>query len=165
MVPNFNAKSRQDLDAKWPAIGAAINRYDDGKGIELVVRRPNKVRDQEAKYHAMIADIARAGSISYGAITVDFSAFAVDPVMAAKALLVVWYEQDLKSQGESLSKPSAWIVDPVTGAPITVRASTKEFSVKEAANFIEFLHAVGAENKVSWSDPETKSYEQWAKEG
>ena len=153
----FKGKTLPDLTNIWHRISLEVVKYCDHKGYEIVVRRENKNRAQEAKYHAMIADIARHGRIEYGSVAVDFNSFAVDAVTAAKSLLIVWYEEDLKAGGESLKNPSAWIINPRTGGPISVRSSSKQFTLKEANGFIEFLASVGAENRISWSDPETRS--------
>ena len=159
-MPIYRADNKEHLNKMWPRISRDINKCDsEGKKFELVIRLQSKSRDQERKYHAMIKDIAGAGRISYGAVIIDFTQYSADRLMVAKALLITWYEHDLKSQGEGLSKPSAWVIDPITAAPITVRASSKEFTVKEASGFIEFLYSVGAENKIAWSDPETRAYE------
>ena len=127
-----------------------------------MVRRPNKTRDQEEKYHAIINDIARHNVISYQGHQVVFNEYGYNAASVAKVMLLCWFEDDLKSQGKSLKNPSGWIIVPKVQMPVMVRARSSEFTLKEGADFIEFLYSVGAENRVMWSDPETKAHDEWA---
>lgn len=154
-------------------IASSIKRFADESAkclesgpVEWVCRGIVKKREQEKKYHAMIADIARSKVIKYGETIANFEFYYPNkPEEVAKVLLIVWYEEDLKSSGESLKRPSSWIINPVNGQPIQIRPQSSQFTVKEAAGFIEFLYSIGAENKIAWSDPETRHYEEMMRIG
>ena len=127
--------------------------------VEISCCEPKKRRIQEEKYHAMINDFIRHGPFNYISTPVDFGLYDRSAEVA-KALLICWFECDLRSQGLKLSRPSYSIIDPISGAPITVRASSKQFKVKEAAMFIEFLYSVGAEIGIKWSE-RVKGYDEY----
>lgn len=164
-MPSFKSKTRAGLDSQWPRVGAAINRYDDGKGIELVVRRPSKTREQEEKYHAILGDIARHGKAEYKGHEMGFAGHPCSAQIVAKVAMLAWFEDELKDQGKQLTSPSGWIMVPGVSMPVMYRARSSEFTVKEGGWFIEFLLMICAENKIPLSDPESKNYEQWAQEG
>lgn len=139
-------------------------KFLPGGPFEVIARRPNKTREQEKKYHAQIRDIARHRVIDYGGTRVDFESYTLKPEEAAKLLLLVWFEDDLKSQGKKLRSPGQWMFDPVTNRPIYSRPGSSKLSVKEGGWFITFLDAVMAENKIASSDPATREYEEYARQ-
>lgn len=126
------------------------------KGLQsgpVVVRlgRPSKSRDQEAKYHAMIGDIAKTVSVDGRRVNRD----------VWKAYLVQGFEEELKTQGRTLARPSQIVFNPFTGQWVTVRASTKNFRVREAADFIEYLYAFGVDHGATFSERSLKIYQQY----
>ncbi|MCP3931454.1 MAG: hypothetical protein GY705_20400, partial [Bacteroidetes bacterium] len=118
--------------------------------IEIEIKKPSKKREQEAKYHAMIADIARTVLVR----GVRYSS------EVWKALLVDGYEKERIEMGEPLSHPGRTIKSLDGQRYITIRASTKDFRIKEAADFIEYLYSEGIEMGASFSDPVMKHYEE-----
>lgn len=142
----------------------AAQKFLPAGPFEVVARRPSKTREQEKKYHAQIRDIARHRVIMYGESRVDFGSYTLSPEEAAKLLLLVWFEEDLKSQGKKLRSPGQWIFDPVSNSPVYSRPGSSKLSVKEGAMFITFLDVVMAENKIPSSDPATRAYSDWSNE-
>lgn len=128
----------------------AVKEAPDGYAV--TVEEPKKRRIQEAKYHAMIGDIAKQA-------IVEGRKFSE---VVWKAWLVDSFEDELKSQGKTLSHPSEMTFNPFTGRWVTLRASTSEFSTSEANMFIEYLYAFGSENEVQWSEKADASYQDWA---
>ncbi len=118
--------------------------------IEIEIKKPSKKREQEKKYHAMIADIAK--TVRLGAVRYSVEAW--------KALLVDGYEQERLLMGERLTHPGRTIQSIDGRRNVTVRASTKDFRVQEGADFIEYLYAEGLDMGARFSDPVMKHYEE-----
>lgn len=110
--------------------------------VVLDLSRPNKSREQEMHYHALIGEIAKQVKV-FGK--------QYEPEVW-KALLVDQFEQEMRQLGKPLRKPSN-VVPAMdgTGRLVTVRPSTTKFSKEEGSNFIEFLYAQGVEMGVVWS--------------
>lgn len=120
--------------------------------VELTIQRPSRSREQNRKFHAMIGDIAA---------TVDFNGAKVDAEIW-KAWLIVEFERELRANGESLLHPSKVVIGLDGMTPITVRASSMDFSVKEASAFIEFLYFKAQEYGAVLSDKSLSYYEEVA---
>ena len=164
-MPNFNAKTKDDLNRHWPAIKSQIERYDDGKGICLSVMRPSKTRQQEEMYHAIIGDIARHGHAEYKGHRMEFNGLQFPAATVAKVTMLSWFEDELKTMGLTLKNPSGWIMVTGISMPVLVRAESSKFSVEEGGWFINFLTSLCAENQIHLSDPGSRTDEQWAREG
>ena len=137
------------------SIKPMILRGIEGGPVSVQIGRPNKTRLQEKKYHSMIRDICATATIKINGAFVDLS----NPQIV-KALLISWYEYELNEMGETLKKPSVNVFDLIRCELITVRASSKEFTAKEAAGFIEFLYKTGAEYGARWSE-EVLNYDEY----
>lgn len=118
-----------------------IEALHDGD-TEVVVRRPSKSRDQERHYHALINEIAQQVKV--------YTSYY--PAEVWKALLVDQFRVEREQMGEPLRK-SGQTVPAMDGSGrlITIRPSTRDFSVSEASAFIEFLYAQGVEMGVKWT--------------
>ncbi len=132
------------------AIGEYIAKKIVEGPIEIEIKKPSKKREQEKKYHAMIADIAKTVQI-YG-VKYDLEEW--------KALLVYGYERERIEMGEPLTHPGRVVLSLKDSTAITIRASTKDFNVKEGADFIEYLYAEGLDMGARFSDPVMKHYEE-----
>jgi hypothetical protein len=113
------------------------------------LKKPSKNREQEAKYHCLIRDIARTVAL-YGK-SYDEEVW--------KAKLVEDFDQELKEQGTPLRKPGRVTLSLDLKRMITVRPSTKDFTQQEGAEFIEYLYARGTEFGAQFSDKATEYYE------
>lgn len=120
-----------------------------GRKVQVVVRVPIKSRDQEEKYHAMVADIARQ---------VPFHGKLRDADHFWKRLLVDAFKHDTKDDPELAAEWAS--VGGIETVPalnhdgfVILGEQTRKFTSKLAAAFIEWLHAYGAENGVRWSMP------------
>lgn len=125
----------------------AISRALAAGPVEITLGRPGKSRNQEAKYHAMINDIHQQ----------CFRGYSFDGV---KAVLVNQFALEMAEQGEPLANPGEKVWDWKSQEPVYVRPSTTKFRKKEAAAFIEFLHSVGAEYSVQWSEKALAVYDE-----
>lgn len=131
---------------------------------DVVVRlcRPNKSREQEEKYHAMINDISKTVKMpiydSMGVIVEGVNRSYSPEVW--KAQLVDDFEQELKQMDKTLKKPGRVIRSLDGKRWITIRPSTTGFSIEEGSWFIEFLYAKGAELGAVWSPVTTTNYNE-----
>lgn len=116
----------------------------------------DKTRAQEKKYHAQIRDIAKQATL----FDKTFSA------KAWKVVLIEQFETDKKAMGEPLRHPGSVLLSMDGLRVVQERASSKEFLIKEGADFIEWLYSKGAELDVIWEDPETVAqYEDYLRIG
>jgi hypothetical protein len=113
----------------------------DGWLVEL--KPPTKSSDQQAKYHAMFADVARQ---------VPFMGSMRD-LETWKRLLVDAFSRIKAAEGDPVQGVGA-IVPNLDGTGfVQLGVQTRKFSKRHASEFIEFLYAWGAENNVQWKDP------------
>lgn len=126
-----------------------------GGKLMVTLSKLDKSRQQECKYHAIIADIYETGDVDGVPMREKVSDAAL-----LKAVLVGRFEYELLQQGVRLRKPGRFAYDWERMTPVTERASTRDFSVREARNFIDFLHAEGARYNVQWSPIVTRIYEE-----
>lgn len=125
------------------------------KGAEkaiITVSRESRSSAQNRKFHAMINDIAKTVELD--------SSYSLE---AWKALLIDSFEQDLKSQGIRLPKPSQTVISLDGERAVTIRPSSTSFSKPVAANFIEFLYWFGQEHGATFSDESLEYYEEIAR--
>lgn len=107
----------------------------------VVFSEPKKKRIQEEKYHAMIADIAKqVEHIGRKWHEEDM-----------KRLLIDDFADEMRAAGTPLHHDGR-VVPSLDGRRIVqLGIQSKEFYVKEASQFIEFLYAWGAQHDVKWS--------------
>jgi hypothetical protein len=111
-------------------------------GWRVAFSEPAKKREQEEKYHAQIGDIAR--QIEHLGRKWD-----ADDM---KRLLIDEFAEEMRLAGMPLHHDSR-VTPSLDGKRIVqLGLQSREFWVKEAAQFIEYLYKVGAERGVLWSD-------------
>lgn len=118
-----------------------------GGPVDVTVARPSKSREQEAKYHAMIEDIRLHGFRGYSR-------------EGMKAALINQFALEREQMGEPLSNPGEQAWDWKNQVRVYVRPSSKKFTKREAADFIEFLYATGTEYDVVWSEKALAVYDE-----
>jgi hypothetical protein len=117
----------------------AVQRASEGMVVRI--SPPAKKREQEEKYHAMIADIAR--QVEYAGRKWETEDM--------KRLLVDEFAEEMRSAGTPLHHDGR-VVPSFDGRRIVqLGIQTSRFYVKEAAQFIEYLYAYGAQHDVRWS--------------
>lgn len=119
----------------------------EGGPVQITLGRVSKSRDQEAKYHSMIEDIRSQCFRGYSR-------------EGMKAALINQFALEREQQGEPLRNPGEKVWDWVNQAPVYVRPSSKKFTKREAADFIEFLYATGSEFEVQWSEKALAIYDE-----
>lgn len=116
---------------------------------------PTKRRIQEEKYHAMVGDIAKQCLYHGNKISEN----------SWKRLLVEAFVHILREEAKSQKKPDPFPRDAVLlpsldGMRIVqIEVLTRNFTVLQASQFIEYLGAFGAEQSVVWSEPKNRSQE------
>lgn len=151
-MKSFRIDTQADLRSQMARAWEAACQHIQGGKLVVEIRRQNKSREMERKYHAMLNDIARQvtfyGNRHYGA-------------EIWKALMVDQFAQERAQMGEPLRHPGQTIISLDGQRQVTVRASTTQFLVPEGADFIEFLYAQGSEMGVRWSEPALRVYQEY----
>lgn len=110
-------------------------------GFSVVIAPPQKKREQEEKYHAMIGDIAR--QVEYAGRKWD----AED----MKRLLIDEFAEEMRQAGTPLHHDSRVIPSFDGRRIVQLGIQSRQFYVKEASDFVEYLFAFGAQHGVVWS--------------
>jgi hypothetical protein len=119
----------------------AVRMAADGEVVRI--SPPAKTREQEAKYHAQIADIARQCS--------EFRDRGYDED-DVKRLLIDAFAHVMREAGTPLHHDGR-VVPSLDGRRVVqLGIQSSKFWKNEASQFIEHLYAWGAENGVEWSD-------------
>ena len=118
-----------------------INEAPDGYMVTF--SEPTKKRIQEEKYHAQIGDVAKQ-TIYAG------QKWDEDDM---KRILVDEFADEMRSLGTPLHGDSRLIPSENGRRVIQLGVQTRDFYVKEASAFIEWLYAYGAMRDVLWSEP------------
>jgi hypothetical protein len=118
----------------WPKVITALSA---GKQLTLEIKSANKSREQEEKYHAMIGEIAKQAS----------HLGAKWDIEDWKRLLVDQFIKDMNGLGASKIIPSL----DGTGI-VQLGFQTRKFTKEQASEFVEFLHAWGAQHGITYSE-------------
>lgn len=119
----------------------AIQEAPDGWMV--VLSEPVKKRIQEEKYHAMIGDIAKQ---------CEFMGQKHD-AEDWKRLLVDMFARIMRDAGTPIHHDGRVLPSLDHERVVQLGIQTKDFYVKEAAEFIEYLYAFGADRGVIWTEP------------
>ena len=116
----------------WPKVKEALA---SGKQLTLEIKATSRSSPQNSKYHAMIEEIARQAS-HLGAKWDEED---------WKRLLVDQFIKDMNGLGASKIIPS------LDGSGIVqLGFQTRKFTKEQASEFVEWLHAWGAEHGVTF---------------
>ena len=133
--------TKENAGKALPAAMAYIYKMLEGGDAELVVRKPSKTREQEKKYHALFREFER--QLIYEGRYRDSEEW--------KAALIDAFEQEMIGMGSPLRQRTKTILSlDLTGRLVSVRPSSKKFSLKEGSDFIEFLYAIGTQYGVKF---------------
>lgn len=120
-----------------------VNEAPDG--FVVTISEPAKKREQEEKYHAMIGDISRQCTfIGKKWTTEDW-----------KRLLIDAFAQAMRDIGTPLHHDGRVVPSLDHGRVVQLGIQSRDFYVKEAAAFIEYLLAWGSDQPVPvvWTEP------------
>ena len=122
---------------------------DAPEGNMVVISEPTKKRIQEEKYHAMIGDIAKQCKfMDQGRDLDDW-----------KRLLVDAFAKVMRDAGAPIHHDGRVLPSLDFERVVQLGIQTKDFYVAEAAQFIEYLYAFGADRGVVWSEPKQKEFQ------
>lgn len=130
---------------------------DAPDGYMVVISEPTKKRIQEEKYHAMMGDIAK--QCFYNGRKLGDETW--------KRLLVEAYVYILREEAKAQGKPDPFpkggaLLPSIDGLRIVqVEALTRNFTVSQASQFIEYLYAFGAERGVVWTEPRAANIQNY----
>lgn len=103
-------------------------------GFVVQISEPTKKRIQEEKYHAMIAEIAAKSTYAGKKWDSD----------DMKRILIDEFAEEMRSAGTPLHHDGRLIPSENGRRVIQLGIQSRDFHVKEAAQFIEFLNAWSA---------------------
>jgi len=112
-------------------------------GFMVQISEPKRKDVQNAKIHAMIGDIAKQCMFMGKKMDSD----------DWKRLLVDMFAKVMRDLGTPLHHDGRVIPSLDFERVVQLGIQTRDFYVKEAAEFIEYLYAFGADNLVIWSEP------------
>ena len=113
---------------------------------------------QREKFHSMIGDIKKTGVIQIPGRRIIMNDYDNEQ---CKALLVMWFTNEVKGTDIEIPNPPRHFLCPITGENITIRPSTTKWGKKLTCAFVEWLYATGAMAGVKWSEPALKAYEEY----
>jgi len=116
----------------WPKVLTALNA---GKQLTLEIKTANRSCQQNAKYHAMIDEIAQQAQHLGSKWDAE----------SWKRLLV---DQFLKDNGQKTGK----VIPNLAGDGIVqLGMQTRDFTKEQASEFVEWLFAWGAEHGITYT--------------
>lgn len=137
--------------APHPArINAMWGVRDAADGMVVTISEPTKKRIQEEKYHAMFSDIsAQVTRHGQKLKSEHWKRLLVESV-------VFILREEAKAQNKPDPFPNSGLLLPsIDGLRIVqVEVLTRNFTVSQAAQLIEYLYAFGAEHDVKWTEPQ-----------
>lgn len=111
-------------------------------GNVVTFSEPTKKRIQEEKYHAQIGDIAKQTEYAGKQWDAD----------DMKRILIDEFADEMRNAGTPLHHDGRLIPSENGRRVIQLGIQSREFWVKEASQFIEFLNAWGADRGVVWTE-------------
>ena len=127
------------LTARKLAAAYCLNAPDS---YVCTIDAPKRSTEQNEKMHAMIGDIAKCVPFMGKLINRD----------DMKRLLVDAFAKVMRDAGTPLHHDGR-VVPSLDGERVVqLGIQTKDFRVREASEFVEYLYAFGAENGVTWSE-------------
>lgn len=136
--------SKVILKVTGDAARQAIKRKADEvpEGWVATFSEPKKKREQEEKYHAMIGDIAKQCLFMGQKWHQD----------DWKRLLIDAFAKAMRESGTPIHHDGR-VVPSLDGQRVVqLGIQSRDFRIKEAAAFIEYLYSYGSEEGVAWSD-------------
>lgn len=152
MAQIINIRDAQTVRERMMVAWNTVNEALKGGPVVIEIRRFYKSREQERHYHALIGEIAKQ---------VTFDGNKRYSVEVWKARLVEQFAREKELMGEPLRHPGETVVSLDGQRIITVRPSTKQFLVREAADFIEYLHVTGIDMGVRFTNRAQAIYAEY----
>lgn len=122
-----------------------LDTVSHGWRVMITEEKPDKTRDQEEKYHAMIGDIKKSGKFMFMGHT-DWSKEDI------KRLLIDAFARIRQSMGNPLRNAPRMVPSLDGNGVVYLNPRSRDFSREEASDFIEYLYSYGSELNVKWSE-------------
>ena len=142
--------TQDNVKSEMIKVWEMCNKGLKGGPVLVTLGREKKSRAQEKCYHAQINDFAKIeinGSIHKPKIW--------------KAMLVTEFAKERMEMGKPLAKGVQHVLSLCGQFMITVRPETKEFTIPDANEFIEFLNAKAVEYEVVFSNTALTAYQTY----
>ena len=138
MKQSFVLSSPQQAHAVLSSLWAAIKQeLNMGQRLTVEVKPVSKTRDQEEKYHAMIGEIAEQAQH----LRASWDAEA-------------WKRFLLDAFAKETGRQRGKVVPNLTGdGVVEVGLQSRKFSRTDGIEFIEWLHAWGADRGITFKEP------------
>ena len=143
-------KGASTFDAQMRTVMETARKGLEAGPVVVTLGRIKKSRQQECCYHAIIGDIASQ---------VVFDGKRFDEAIW-KSKLVDEFDEEMRLAGCPLAHPGRTAMSQDGRRLLTIIAKTSQFSVKEASEFIEFLHAKAVEYDVQLSNKTLEYYQE-----
>jgi hypothetical protein len=142
------------LDYAW----ANIRGF--GRKVHIVISMPTKSRLQEKKYHAMIGDIARQMPEHP-----EIAGIKLDRLRWKRVLIDAFRHYTINDPDLSELWMQFGQVEYVPAlfrdAEVEINASSRDFGVRLASAFIEYLYWFGTQYDIEWSRAAHDGSEEW----
>ena len=109
------------------------------QGMVVVIRKPNRSLDQNAKFHALVADIAKAKPVWNG-LNMDDEDW--------KALLIMSHGIATKGEGSGIRM----VPDLENSGFVQLRESSARMSKERSSSLIEYVIAWGVSHGVTFKE-------------
>ena len=141
---------QDNVKTEMTKVWEMANKGLKGGPVLVTLGREKKSRAQEKCYHAQINDFAK--------IEVNGS---IHKPKIWKAMLVTAFAKERMEMGKPLAKGVQHVLSLCGQFMITVRPETKEFTIPDANEFIEFLNAKAVEYEVVFSNTALTAYQTY----
>jgi len=141
---------QDNVKTEMTKVWEMANKGLKGGPVLVTLGREKKSRAQEKCYHAQINDFAK--------IEVNGS---IHKPKIWKAMLVTEFAKERMEMGKPLAKGVQHVLSLCGQFMITVRPETKEFTIPDANEFIEFLNAKAVEYEVVFSNTALTAYQTY----
>ena len=142
--------TQDNVKTEMTKVWEMANKGLKGGTVLVTLGREKKSRAQEKCYHAQINDFAK--------IEVNGS---IHKPKIWKAMLVTEFAKERMEMGKPLAKGVQHVLSLCGQFMITVRPETKEFTIPDANEFIEFLNAKAVEYEVVFSNTALTAYQTY----
>ena len=137
---------RPQMERAWNIVKEQV---EANQKIVIEIKKWSRTMEQNRKFHVMIRDIHQ-------------QKFRGNRFGAVKALCVREFEVEYEaSSNTKLRYPSDVIWSRKLQEWVTNRPSTRDFSIEEGGQFIEYLYMFGTEEGVNWSEKAAEIYQSY----
>lgn len=135
--------ARTAKDSAMAYINDLPTSSEEEWGIAVTMHQDSKSRDQERLYHELLDEIRLSKKFSF----MGRNDWAKEDI---KRLLVDAFARLKHAEGQALRYEQRMVPSLDGTGIVALTTSTKDFTVSEAGEFIEYLYAFGTDIGVHW---------------